>query len=145
MTILLTGGTGKTSLHLASLLKSTSTPFLLASRSSQNAHPSYPHVKFDWLDPLTFAHPFQHKQRITAIYLIAPNSQDCAGLMNSFIDLAMEKGVRRFVMLTGSSSECGASGVGMVWKYLVEKEVEWCVLRATWFMGMFSPSEMTSV
>jgi festuclavine dehydrogenase len=98
-------------------------------------------VNFDWLDPSTFENPFQHKfpdgEKISSAYLVSPPVDDPAPLMIEFIDLAVKKhGVKRFVLLTGSSSDVGGRGVGKVWEHLIELGVEYCVLRATWFMGM---------
>lgn len=141
MAILLTGGTGKTSTRLAKLLQDAGIPFLLASRRAETAVPSrMPAVQFDWLDESTFDRPFQYSfpsgEKITAVYLIAPEVSDPVPSMNAFIDFAAAKhGVERFVLLCGTSIEKGGYHVGKVWQHLVEKEVEYCVLRATWFMG----------
>lgn len=143
MAILLTGGTGKTSTRLARLLQDAKIPFLLASRKSEAEAPSgMPATRFDWLDSSTFENPFQHKfpngESISAIYLISPEVPDPAPSMTAFIDLAVKKhGVKRFVLLTGSSAEKGGHHVGKVWQYLVDIGVEYCVFRATWFMGAF--------
>jgi len=171
MAILLTGGTGKTSLRLASLL-STSTPpipFLLLARnpppqtslstskpgSPTSAPASLPYLKFDWSDPSThipvLTYSFPNNEKISAIYLIAPQSPSAAADMISFIDLAIKHEVKRFVLLTGSDAEPVAAGAGpadghvvgsgRVWGRLQEMKreqgVRFTVLRATWFMGMF--------
>jgi festuclavine dehydrogenase len=102
-----------------------------------------PAVHFDWLDPSTHENPFRYQEehmagggKISAIYLIAPGIADPAPVVNKFLDLAVEKyGVKRFVFMTGSSAEKGGGSVGEVWAHLAELGVEWCVLRATWFMG----------
>lgn len=145
MAILLAGGTGKTSTRLAQLLQQVIIPFLIASRNATTT-PNLPAVKFDWLNPRTFSAPFEHKfrggEKISAIYLIQPQVTDPSEPMNAFIDVAVKHGVRRFVMLAGSGCELGGSarGVGKVWQYLVDQKLEYCVLRATWFMGMILPS-----
>src|SRR5450432_996463 len=146
MAILLTGGTGKTSIRLARLLQDAKIPFLLASRKAETAAPSgMQAVKFDWLDSSTFENPFQHKllggQSISAIYLIAPEVQDPVPSMKAFIYLAAKKHrVKRFVLLTGSSAEKAGFHVGKVWQHLIDMGVEYCTLRATWFMGGFFPT-----
>jgi festuclavine dehydrogenase len=143
MVILLTGGIGKTSLRLTSLLRESSIPFLLTSRKGQAAAPSgMQAARFDWLDSTTFSNPFNIlSQKITAIYLIAPETADPVTPMNAFIDYAInEHGVKRFVLLGGSTLEKGESMyTGRVWSHLEECRVEFCVLRATWFMGMPLP------
>ncbi|GAB7351850.1 hypothetical protein MBLNU459_g2407t1 [Dothideomycetes sp. NU459] len=141
MAVLLTGGTGKTSVRIAQLLQAANVPFLLASRNPTGTQAT----RFDWLDESTFKNPFAHKfptgERIRAVYLIAPQVQDPVEPMNAFINLAVrEHGVRRFVLLTGSSVEKGGYYTGKVWSHLEEIGVEHCVLRATWFMENFSES-----
>ncbi|KAF9818518.1 hypothetical protein IEO21_02756 [Rhodonia placenta] len=140
MAILLTGGTGKTSVRIARLLQDAKIPFVLASRRGEAAAPSgMPAVKFDWLDSSTFATPFQHEfpgdEGISAIYLVAPEAADPASPMNAFVDYAVkEHGVNRFVLMAGSSAEPGGRLLGQVWQHLIDVGVEYCVLRPTWFM-----------
>jgi festuclavine dehydrogenase len=139
MTILLTGGTGKTSTCLASLLQAAGIPYILASR---NPAPSATNaVNFDWFDATTFNNPFSvdRQEKVTAAYLIQPQNQNPSQSMIDFVDVAVENGVKRFVVLTGSGDEMGSPyHAGGVWKYLDDKKLEYCVLRATWFMGMSS-------
>lgn len=150
MAILLTGGTGKTATRLAQLLQAAKIPLLLASRGAPSGPNSEtPAVKFDWLDATTFSSPFQHNfpngERITAIYVITPQVQDPTEPVNSFIDVAVKHGVKRFVVLTGSSCELGGRHAGKVWQYLVDSKLDFCILRATWFMGMRGPVHRLSV
>ena len=143
MAILLTGGTGKTSKHLARFLQESNISFLLASRKGGTAAPpGISAVKFDWLDFSTHENPFQHKfpigESISAVYLIAPEVPDPAPLMNAFVDLAVHKhGVKRFVLLSGSSLIKGGHYTGQVWQHLEDLGVDHTVLLATWFMGSF--------
>ena len=152
MAILLTGGTGKTSVRLARFLQDAKIPFILASRKAEAGAPSgMQAVKFDWLDSSTYDNPFQHKfhggEGISAVYLIAPEVSDPVPIMNSFIDHAVKKhGVKRFVLLTGSSVDKGGYYHGKVWSHLVDIGVEYCVLRATWFNGALCPhSRLTAI
>lgn len=144
MAILLTGGTGKTSVRLGRLLQDAKIPFLLASRRGEAAAPSgMPATKFDFHDPSTFEVPFQHKfpggEGISAIYLISPTVDDPETLVIAFVDYALkEHGVKRFVLLAGTSTDVGKPGPGKVWQHLVNLGVEYCVLRPTWFMGRSS-------
>ena len=123
MAILLTGGTGKTSVRIARLLQDAKIPFLLASRRGETAAPSgMPAIKFDWLDSSTFENPFRYKfpdgERITAVYLIAPQMRlaDATNPINVFIDHAIkEYGVKRFVIIGGSTTEPGKTSIGVVW------------------------------
>jgi len=144
MTILLTGGTGKTSKRLARLLQDANIPFILASRHADSAAPSgMPAVKFDWLDHKTFEAPFQFKlpggEKISAVYMMVPIVNDPETSMNAFIDYAKkEHGVNRFVLVAGSTAEPGKAGVGKVWQHFLDTGVDYCVLRPTWFMGTSS-------
>jgi len=137
--ILLTGGTGKISSRIAPLLSSNGNTVLVASRSGTTPRISNAvGVKFDWLDPATYGNPFSHSQ-ITSIFLVAPPIMDCLPPMRAFIDLAVEKGVRRFVLLSASVLDVGDGPMmGQVSKYLSGLEIELTVLRPTWFMGMSS-------
>ncbi|KAI4765059.1 NAD(P)-binding protein [Aureobasidium sp. EXF-3400] len=134
MTILLTGGTGKTSLRLASLLHSSSIPVLLTSRRGPSASSTYPTVRFDWNDSTTWSNPFSAASDISAVYLLSGELSDPAPILNAFIDLTMSKGVKRFVLCSGSSCEYGGPFHGKIWQKLDESGVEWAVLRPSWFM-----------
>lgn len=145
MAILLTGGTGKTAIRIAELLQDAKLPFLLASRRGKTAAPSgMPATKFDWLDSSTFERPFHYEfpggEGISSIYLVAPEIADPAPPMNAFIDYAIkEHGVKRFVLIGGSSTEPGGHHVGKVWQHLLDVGIPYCVLRPSWFMGRFFP------
>ncbi|KAH0287494.1 NAD(P)-binding protein [Aureobasidium namibiae CBS 147.97] len=140
MTILLTGGTGKTSLRLASFLHSASIPVLLTSRRGPSASSFYPTVQFDWNDSSTWSNPFSTASDISAIYLLSGELSDPAPIINAFIDLAMSKGVKRFVVCSGSSCEYGGPFHGKIWQNLDESKLEYAVLRPSWFMENLSES-----
>ena len=136
MTILVTGGTGKTSVRLAQLLSSTSVPFLSVSRSGNPPFPNAPSCKFDWMDESTYDIPFTTAKDIDKAYLVSPAaSTDPLPPMRAFIEFAIGKGVKRFVLLTASMIEAGGPLTGAVHAYLMGRGVEWCVVRPTWFMG----------
>lgn len=138
MTILLTGGTGKTGTRVASRLRSSNKPVLLASRRGPDAAPpGYPAIRFDWLDDSTWPRAFEHQQHeaITAVYMMEPQVPEPWVPMIKFVDFAREKGVRRFVLCAGTSAEIGKDGMGRVWEHYVKTGVEYCVLRPSWFMG----------
>ncbi|KAF9443848.1 hypothetical protein P691DRAFT_787425 [Macrolepiota fuliginosa MF-IS2] len=120
MTILLTGGTGKTSVPLARLLSTQSThSVLLASRKGTKPetlsgldHSRVHATKFDWFDRTSWGSPFdcvalEKLPAIDAVYLIAPAVWDVEEVMGGFIDFAREKGVNKFVLLSASQGECG--------------------------------------
>ncbi|KAL0576715.1 hypothetical protein V5O48_005282 [Marasmius crinis-equi] len=136
MTILLTGGTGKTSTPLANLLRDSKIPFLLTSRRDV-AEPHF--VRFDWTDPSTFGNPFSKADNITAIYLVGPEIADPFIPMNEFVEFAVkEHGVKRFVLMAGSDGPGEGNQVGKVWQKLLDLGVEYCVLHGNWFMDNMS-------
>lgn len=142
MAVLLTGGTGKTSIRMARLLQEAKIPFLLASRKAESKAPSgMQGTKFDWFDSSTYENPFKHKfpngESISAVYLIAPETRNPVTSINAFIDLAVQKyNVKRFVLMTGASVTKGGFHVGKVWQHMDDLGLEYCVLLVTWFMGM---------
>jgi hypothetical protein len=76
-----------------------------------------PAVKFDWLDKDTWRSLFEYKfvkdQVISAIYLMEPQAPEPWKPLNEFIDYALEDhGICRFVLVAGSSAECGKPGMG---------------------------------
>jgi len=141
MAILLTGGTGaQTSLHIANLCTKANIPFVFASRrgGSDNKDAS-PAVRFDWTDPSTYPEPFSHVfpngDTITAVYMVIPRAEQPEKHMMAFIDYAITRGVKRFVLMAGTTATLGSYGPGQVWKHLVEKGVEYAICRPTWFQG----------
>lgn len=138
-----TGGTGKTSIRIARLLDIAKIESLLLSRKGESlATSGMSTEKFDWMDESTFSIPFQHKfenDKITAIYLVAPEVSDFHPKMNAFIDLAVHHGVKRFVILASTTMRKGSPHhVGPVWQHLDGIGVEYSILKPTWFMGKFA-------
>ncbi|KAI1084745.1 NAD(P)-binding protein [Whalleya microplaca] len=134
MSILLTGGSGKTAPRVAALLAADKRPFLLGSRQGPgaglNGHPT---VKFDMSDESTWTKPFENTQ-IKAVYMMEPRISQPWVPMNKFVDLAKERGVKRFVLCAGNSATLGQDGMGRVWEHFLESGVDFCVLRPSWFM-----------
>ncbi|KAG6833044.1 hypothetical protein H0H87_012055 [Tephrocybe sp. NHM501043] len=142
MTILLTGGTGKTGLPTARRLHSTGHSVLLACRSGKAPEP-FRSVIFNWFDSTTFENPFKADNTIDRVYLICPNTfQDTLELMKPFIELAISKGVKRFVLLSSTVMVRGSPHAGRVHEYIEDRGVDWAVVRPTWFMGLCTPFEI---
>jgi len=139
MTILVTGGTGKIGSKLAHLLDSAKVPFVLASRSGSAPVP-FEGVKFDWFDESTYRNAFDAHADIDKVFLIPPALIDPTPIAKSFIDFAISKGVKRFVLISISTVEKGGDGNGKVHEYLVESGADYIVLRPTWFIGAHSIS-----
>ncbi|KAJ6572052.1 hypothetical protein B0H19DRAFT_1209139 [Mycena capillaripes] len=136
MTILLIGGTGKSSTPLAKLLLEANQPVVLTTRSGQVPSP-FKGVRFDWLDASTYEIPFESYSDINRIYLVAPPVFDMFPPMKSFIDFAVEKGVKRFVLMSAGLIEPGGPAMGKTHQYLSTLGVEYCVLRPSWFFDNF--------
>ncbi|KAF8156986.1 hypothetical protein B0H34DRAFT_675345 [Crassisporium funariophilum] len=78
--------------------------------------------------------PFQADANIDRVYLIAPPVTDALTYVKPFIDLAVDKGVKRFVLLSATTTEPGSFGSGFNHQYLLDIGVDYAVLRPTWFM-----------
>jgi len=143
-TVLLLGGTGKVSSRLAPLLSSNGYSVLLASRSGSAADlTECDGIKFDWFDQSTYDNPFNADSRISAIFIVAPPVIDQLPLTKTFIDLAITKGVKRFVLLSASVLPVGDGPMmEAVSKYLISLNVEYAILRPSWFMENFSEVEL---
>ena len=134
MTVLITGGTGQTGLILCRLLNKANISLLSCSRSGTAPRP-YKAVKFDWFNEKTFKNPFRADPKIDRVYLIVPSVMGQLSTVKSFIDVAISKGVKRFVLLTGSRIEIGSPVLmGKVHEYLFNIKVGYTVLRPTWFI-----------
>ncbi|KAL2262362.1 hypothetical protein VTK26DRAFT_1587 [Humicola hyalothermophila] len=169
--ILVLGGTGTVGSRIVRQLSSLSdntTTILVASRhgstttgittttssSTTTATTNVHHVPFDWHDPSTWSNPFtllsitttaNANAKIRAAYLVAPPSLGAEKLMTDFVDLARGRGVARFVLQSASPIEAGGPAMGKVHAYLRELgergEVEWAVLRPTWFQQNFATQQ----
>lgn len=135
MTVLITGGTGNTGIRLAHRLHQAGHPILLTSRTGKAPDP-YKAVQFEWFDPSTFQNPFDADSNIDRVYLVGPVVVDMLTYVKPFIDFAASKGVKRFVLLSASATEKGEAAMGEIHEYLVEKGVDYVVLRPSWFFGM---------
>ncbi|TFK62486.1 NAD(P)-binding protein [Pluteus cervinus] len=140
MTILVTGGTGKTGTSLVKKLHDAGHSVLVASRSG-SAPEGIKGVKFDWANPSTYENPFNADSNIDKIYLIPLSTIDTLTAVKPFIDLAVSKGVKRFVLLSASPVGLGGPATGKVHEYLDGLEgVEYAALRPTWFFENFATS-----
>lgn len=131
MTILITGGTGKTSSRLAALLKQDRVPVILASRSA-SAPDGLRGCHFDWLNESTYENPFEAASDISAMYIVPPQTPDMFPPTKSFVDYAIVKGVKRFVLLSASAIERGGPAHGKIHEYIKSLNVEYGVLRRTY-------------
>ncbi|CAA7263556.1 unnamed protein product [Cyclocybe aegerita] len=136
MTILITGGTGKTGFKLAKLLHAANHSVLITSRKGVAPEP-FKAVTFDWNDASTFENPFKADANINKVYLVAPSVFDALPVAKPFIDLAISKGVKRFVLLSATQLQKGGVFIGKIHEYIASLGVEYTVLRPTWFIENF--------
>ncbi|KAJ6516666.1 hypothetical protein C8R47DRAFT_1172849 [Mycena vitilis] len=132
MTVLLIGATGKSGTPLAKRLLDADVPAILTTRSGVVPAP-HKGARFDWLDSSTYQLPFDVDSSIDRVYLIAPPVLDMFPPMNAFIDFAIDKGVKRFVLMSAAMLEAGDPAMGKVHEYLRSRNVEYCALRPSWF------------
>ncbi|KAF8150624.1 hypothetical protein B0H34DRAFT_665422 [Crassisporium funariophilum] len=149
--ILLTGGTGRTAQLLTPLLHKANQHVILTSRSgivdpsqpSQSSHP----VRFDWKDASTYEHPFKAagSDPIDRVLLVLPPTLGWFPYAQTFIDFAIAKGVKRFVLLSATVCDIGESDMGRVHEYLAQVGVDYCILRPTWFFENFTTEQVESI
>lgn len=135
----MTGGTGKISSRIAPLLSAHGDTTLVASRAGTTPLlQRCQGIKFDWLDPATYSTLFEYGP-ISAVFLVAPPIMDCLSPMKEFIDLAVQKGARRFVLLSASVVDSGDGPmIEKISKYITTIGVDYAILQPTWFMENFS-------
>jgi ergot alkaloid biosynthesis protein len=106
----------------------------LASAASRQAGPG--RVRFDWTDRATWGDAIDGTR---SVYLVAPmGAGDPAPVMIDFVQAAIARGARRFVLLSASLLEAGGPAMGQVHQWLAQSGVEWAVLRPSWFMENLS-------
>lgn len=132
--IFITGATGKTGGKLSQLLQAANHDILVASRTGQA--PPFKAAKFDWFDESTFENPFTTDVNIDKVYLVVPGLLDVLPVVQPFIDLAISKGVKRFVMCGANAVDKDGPAWGQVHKYLIDLGVDYTVLRPDRFDGM---------
>ncbi|KAF8646465.1 hypothetical protein AX16_007202 [Volvariella volvacea WC 439] len=137
-TILITGGRGKTGSVLAQKLQSSGYSTLLTTRDPSKVAPPFKGVKFDWLDQSTFENPWNVDPNIERVYLVVPEVPDDFMHVKPFVDLAVKKGVERFVLLSATVFEKGKPGTGLTHEYLESLGVGFHVLRPSWFFENFT-------
>lgn len=153
MTTLITGGGSLTGLALAHLLQDSGRKVIFTSRSGDRIPSEFgPSIKLDWSDSSTISELWASPvaSAIEFVYLLAlpqtlgDNEAGNTNLANikTFIDLAAEKGAKRFIVLSGSNpgSERGpqAQGTGKLHTYLHDKGLDYVTLRPTFFTGTSS-------
>jgi uncharacterized protein YbjT (DUF2867 family) len=123
---LVVGGTGKTGSRVAQRLTSRGRAVRIGSRSGQ--------PPFDWQNRATWAPAFEG---IGSIYLTFYPDLTIPGAVEtvrSFVDLAVERDVRRIVLLSGRGEEEAQNAEQVV----RESGADWTIVRSSWFAQNFS-------
>lgn len=123
---LVLGGTGKTGRRVAERLAARGWPVRLGSRAAEPA--------FDWEDRATWAPALQHVEAAYVTYypdLAVPGAADAVRL---FVDLAVQCGVRRLVLLSGRGEEEAQRAEQVV----RNAGIDWTIVQASWFSQNFS-------
>ena len=106
---------------------SQQSPFGVRARPSRH--------KFSLGQPIN---PFNNdKYQIKAVYiLVPPLTLNTLEITKPFIDLAIEKGVKRFVLLSATIIHKGGIAAGGIHEHLDSKpNIDYLVLRPTGFIG----------
>jgi uncharacterized protein YbjT (DUF2867 family) len=125
MTLVL-GSTGKTGRRVAQRLMERGVPTRSGSRSGQ--------PPFDWEDQTTWAPALQDVESVYVSFYPDVAFPGAAEAIRSFTRLAISKGVRRLVLLSGRGEEEAQSCERVVQK----SGAEWTIVRASWFSQNFS-------
>lgn len=126
---LVLGGTGKTGRRVAERLEQRGIQTRIASRS---ANPS-----FDWNEPTTWDAALEG---VTAAYITYAPDLAIPGATDSiraFVEKATIQGVERIVLLSGRGEEEAQACE----RIIQAADVEWTIVRASWFMQNFSEGE----
>jgi uncharacterized protein YbjT (DUF2867 family) len=126
MTILVTGGTGKTGRRIADRLTSLDLPVRVGSRSAV--------PPFDWADPATWAPALRDVESVYISYypdLAFPGAFETVA---AFTGLAVGSGVGRLVLLSGRGEPLAEASERTV----RESGADWTIVRCGWFMQNFN-------
>ncbi len=125
-TTLVLGGTGKTGRRVAKQLTALGLPVRIGSRSGE--HP------FDWEDQATWAPALGNVASVYMTYypdLAVPGAVDT---VRSFVELAVARGIRRLVLLSGRGEEEAQRAE----QVLQDSGADWTIVRCSWFNQNFS-------
>ncbi|TIL25406.1 MAG: NmrA family transcriptional regulator [Mesorhizobium sp.] len=122
------GGTGKTGRRLADRLAAQGLPVRIGSRSGT--------PPFDWENDTTWEPALDGVGAVYISYypdLAVPGAAEAVG---AFANLAVERGVRRLVLLSGR----GETEAQRAEEMLKVSGADWTILRCAWFSQNFSES-----
>ncbi len=129
-TTLVLGGTGKTGRRVAERLAARGLQARIGSRFGE--------PPFDWEDRKKWAPALEDVGAVYVSYypdLAIPGAVDA---VRSFVELAVEGGVRRLVLLSGRGEEGALRAERAVREVGEEADAEWTIVRCAWFDQSFS-------
>lgn len=127
--ILVIGATGKTGRRIVQRLSEKGQAVRKGSRKSD--------PPFDWGDQSTWGAALDG---VTAAYIsYAPDIAipGATDTVRALVERAVERGVRRLVLLTGRGEEEAQAAEGIIQR----PDIEWTVVRCSWFCQNFSEGE----
>ena len=124
-TTLVLGGTGKTGRRVAERLEARGLPTRIGSRSGE--------PPFDWEDRATWAPALQNVESVYVTYYPDLAIPGAVGAIRSFAELAVERGIRRLVLLSGRGEE-GAQRAEQVVR---DSGADWTIVRVSFFSQNF--------
>jgi uncharacterized protein YbjT (DUF2867 family) len=126
--ILVLGGTGKTGRRIVERLTALGVPTRVGSRSAD--------PPFDWEDRDTWAPALDGVTAVYVSYYPDLAIEGAADTVAAFARLAVERGARRLVLLSGRGEEEAERAEQLV----RDSGADWTILRATWFSQNFDES-----
>lgn len=126
--ILVTGATGKTGRRIVQRLQGAGHAVRIGSRSATPA--------FDWLDPAGWPAALAGRQAAYIAYVPDLAVEGSIHAIRAFLDLAQAAGVQRIVLLSGR----GEPEAEACERELMGRDLEWTILRCSWFAQNFSES-----
>ncbi|MDQ3568688.1 MAG: NAD(P)H-binding protein [Actinomycetota bacterium] len=124
-TTLVLGGTGKTGRRVAERLEARGLPTRIGSRSGE--------PPFDWEDEATWAPALQNVESVYVTYYPDLAIPGAVGAIRSFAELAVERGIRRLVLLSGRGEE----GSQRAEQVVRDSGVDWTIVRVSFFSQNF--------
>ena len=125
-TTLVVGGTGKTGSRVVARLRDLGAAVKPASRSSE--------TYFDWTDPESWVDALDGVDATYITYFPDLALSGAAETVRAFVDVALDRGVRRHILLAGR----GEDGAERAERLLMESGADWTILRCGFFAQNFS-------
>jgi len=124
--ILVTGATGKTGRRIVQRLTAAGWPVRIGSRSATPA--------FDWERPETWAPALDGATAAYVAFVPDLAIEGSLDVIRGFLDAAQAAGVRRIVLLSGR----GEPEAEACEDELKRRDLDWTILRCSWFAQNFS-------